>query len=150
MKYGYSKLCPKDIKRALESSFYLKMKKDNIRLIGMVGIIEDLFTTLSPSSNSRRCFKKSWDHCFCDNLEIVILSFDLHLLLKDILGMPEVKPSPSSSAYLRNTSEFSKITKNRIQSNNIWHPPICQFEDRTGRLLMGLNTARNNVYFMHI
>ena len=54
----------------------LKIKNEKNHLIGMVRMTEPLFNTLPPFSNSMRCFKKSGDHHFCDNLKTVILSFD--------------------------------------------------------------------------
>ena len=64
-----------------------------------------------PSSSSRRCFKKSSDHHFCDHLKIVILSFDVCWLLKNMQGATEIKPF-ATSTYLRNTLEFWKMAKN--------------------------------------
>ena len=52
-----NKLVPKAKKPILKSSFCLKIKKSNC-LIGMVGIIEPLSSSLSSSSNWRKCFKK--------------------------------------------------------------------------------------------
>ena len=59
-------LGPKAMNLALESSFYLEINNEINHPIGMVRMIEPL------SSNSRGCLKNSRDHCFCDNLEIVI------------------------------------------------------------------------------
>ena len=36
-----------------------------------------------------------WPYQFCDHLEIVILSLDLHRLLKNMQGELEIKPSPA-------------------------------------------------------
>ena len=74
------------MKPALQSFFTWKSEMSD--LYGRI--------TESPFRNSGRYFKKSWDHHFCDNLEIVILNVDLHWLLKDIQGAPEVKASPKS------------------------------------------------------
>ena len=72
-KHGNSpKLGPKAMKLAFESSFYLKIKNESNRLIGMVGMIEHLSSTLPPSTSSKSCFKKSWDYRFCNHLEIFI------------------------------------------------------------------------------
>ena len=90
------------MKPALKSSFYLKIKNESNHLIGLISC-----TLSSSSSFRRRCFKKSWDHHFCDHLEIVILSFDLHRLLKDMQNVPEI-----NFTWLRNALEFSKMTKN--------------------------------------
>ena len=73
-------------------------------------MIQHPTSILPPCSNSRRCFKKSWNHCFCDTLEIVILNFDLCCLLKDIQDTPEV--NHLLRTYLRNTPKFWKMAKN--------------------------------------
>ena len=80
----------------------------------LVGMIEPLSSTLTPSSNTRRCFKKSWDHHFCDHLETVILSADLLWLLKEIQGAPEIKPylTPHLS---HKCTQISENGKERVQ-----------------------------------
>ena len=60
VKYGNSpKLSQKTMKPALECSFYLKIKNETNRLIGMFRMIDPLSSTLPPSCNSRRGLKKS-------------------------------------------------------------------------------------------
>ena len=120
MKYGYSsKLGPKATKPALESSFYLKIENESNRLIGMVGMIEPLSSILSPASNSRKSLKKSWDDRFCDHLEIVILSVDLHWLLKDVEGAQKIKPFPALRLSQKHT-RISENGKQRFQSFSRW------------------------------
>ena len=59
-KVGNSpKLGPKAMKRALESSFNLKIKSESNHLVDMLRMIEPLSSLLSPASNSRRHFKRS-------------------------------------------------------------------------------------------
>ena len=51
VKHGNSKLHLKSLKPALESSFYMKIKNESSRLIGMVRMIEYLSSMLLPYSN---------------------------------------------------------------------------------------------------
>ena len=86
VKYGNSsKLGPKVMKPALESSFYLKIKNKRNHLIGVVCChcfsvatygwynIWMMSSKLPPSNNSRRCFKKSCDHHFYDHLVLFLV-----------------------------------------------------------------------------
>ena len=114
VKYNSSKLCPKAMKPVLESFLYQEIENESNYLIGMVRMIEPLSSELPPSSNSRKCFKKSWDHRFCDHLKVVILSVDLHWLLKDVQGVPEVKLSPTSNVFQKCT-QISENSKERVQ-----------------------------------
>ena len=60
VKYGIPpKLGLKAMKPTLESSFCVKIKNENNRLIDMIGMIEPLSSTLPSASNSSSCFKKS-------------------------------------------------------------------------------------------
>ena len=77
----------------------------------MARMIEPISSMLLFYSNSRRCFKKSWDHHFYDNLRILILSFDLRWLLKNIQGVLQSIPH----SHLRNAPKFWKMAKN-VQS----------------------------------
>ena len=85
MKYDNpSKLCPRAMKPALVSSFYLKIKKENDHLIGVVMVIEILSSMLPRVAQKSQNFqkslkfcalicqdemfkKKSWNHPFCDH-----------------------------------------------------------------------------------
>ena len=118
MKYGNSsKLGSKAMKPALENSFYLKIKRESNRLIGIVGMIESLLSRWPLSCNSRKCFKKSWGHRFCDYSEIVILSVDLHWLLKNIQCTQKVKPSNAPSPSQKCT-RILENDKEHVQLNS--------------------------------
>ena len=94
-------------KPALESSFYLKINNERDHLSGMVRVIEQQTV---PFHQLGRCIKKSWDHCFCDYVGIVIFRFDLCWVLKDIHIEPEV--NHLHPIYFRNSSKFWRTTKN--------------------------------------
>ena len=73
VQHGNSpKLGSESMKPDLESFFTWKIKNEDNRLIGMVGMIEHLSSTLPSSSNSWRFSK---NHCFCDHLEILFSVF---------------------------------------------------------------------------
>ena len=78
--------------------------------------------TLTTSINSRRWFNKSWDNHFYDHLEIVILSVDLHWLLKNIQCTQKVKPSnaPSPSQKCTRILENDKTHFQRIRGELFW------------------------------
>ena len=77
----------------------------------MVGRLENLSSTLLPSSISRRRLKKLCDRRFGDHIEI--LNFDLRWLLKLIEGVSKIN---IPHAYLRNALEFWKMMKENNQS----------------------------------
>ena len=88
-----------------------KSKMKSITWFGMVRMIESLSSMLPPSSNFRRCFKKSWDHRFCDHLEIFILSLDLRCLLKIYAGFIRSQTVPCFHLSQKHTEYFEKFRR---------------------------------------
>ena len=125
VKFGNSKLELKVMKPVLASSFYLKIKNKSSHLIGMVRMVEPLSIMLPPSSNARRYIKKSWDHRFRDHLEIVILSFELCWLLKDIQGMPTVPSYTHMHTDLYGKEHIQSISREPLLVKKIWPGGCC-------------------------
>ena len=94
--------------------------KSKTRLIGIVRMIPIHY--VSPSRNSRKHFKKSWDHCFCGHLEIVILSFDLCWQGLNFIFSKE-ENLPTSIYKWRGVEIFGRNKKNIIVASHYLRYP---------------------------